>query len=508
MNERSGIIGQEDTTIMHKPHSRSAAYYPCLIPKPASFLQSAEAFTILPSTKILIPNDHPEVTSIGDLLSAYLQEICGYKVLVSDDNPDQGTGNIQLTLGGDPGLGEEAYELSITADSILLRAAYPAGLFYAIQTLRQLLPAHPSTTLSLPAVSIRDTPRFHWRGAMLDVARHFFGVADVKHYIDLIAHYKMNRLHLHLSDDQGWRIEIKSWPRLTEVGGKTQVGGGLAGGGHYTQEQYKEIVEYARSRYVVIVPEIDTPGHTNAALASYAELNSSEEAPALYEGTEVGFSTLWINSEITYQFLDDVIRELAALTPTPYIHIGGDEARSTPDEDYRRFIKRFQEIVVSHGKTAVGWGEIGEAELLPGTIAQLWIDTGYKEAKNQGAKIILSPATKIYLDMKYDPSTPIGLDWAALIPVKDAYDWEPSHFMDGLEEADILGLEAPLWTETVLTMKDIEYLTFPRLLGVAELAWSPKGQNWEEYRQRLAAQGQFMEAMGINFYRSPDVDWE
>ena len=341
---------------------------------------------------------------------------------------------------------------------------------------------------------------------MLDVSRHFFGVDDVKRYIDLISHYKMNRLHLHLSDDQGWRIEIKSWPRLTEIGGSTQVGGGQ--GGYYTQEQYKEIVEYARSRYVTIVPEIDTPGHTNAALASYAELNSSEEAPALYTDTQVGFSSLWINSEITYKFLDDVIRELAALTPTPYIHIGGDEARSTPEEDYKKFIKRIQEIVVAHGKTSIGWSEIGEAELLPGTIAQIWIPAGYENARRQGAKIILSPANKIYLDMKYDVSTPLGLDWAGLVSVKDSYDWEPDSFMEGLEESDILGLEAPLWTETVQTMKDIEYMTFPRIPGVAELAWSPKGESWDEYRQRLATHGKRMEAMGINFFKSPDVDWE
>jgi hexosaminidase len=341
---------------------------------------------------------------------------------------------------------------------------------------------------------------------MLDVARHFFGVEEVKRFLDLISHYKLNRLHLHLSDDQGWRIEIKSWPRLTKVGGSTQVGG--SGGGYYTQEEYKEIVEYARSRYVTMVPEIDTPGHTNAALASYAELNSSEEAPALYEGTQVGFSTLWINSEITYRFLDDVIRELAALTPTPYIHIGGDEARSTPEADYKNFIKRMQEIVISHGKIAVGWNEIGEAELLPGTIVQQWAGAGTQEAKRQGAKIILSPANKVYLDMKYDASTPLGLDWAGLVSVKDSYDWEPGSFLEGLEESDIVGLEAPLWTETVLTMKDIEFMTFPRILGVAELAWSPQGQNWEEYRRRLAAHGKCMEALGINFFKSPDVDWE
>lgn len=415
-------------------------------------------------------------------------------------------GSIHLVLNSDEGLGEEGYELSISTDTVRVSAKCPAGLFYGIQTFRQLLPIPQAGSVSLPAVSIRDTPRFAWRGAMLDVARHFFGVEDVKRYIDLIAHYKMNRLHLHLTDDQGWRIEIQSWPRLAEIGGSTQVGGGESG--YYTQEQYKEIVEYAHSRYIIIVPEVDTPGHTNAALASYAELNSSEEAPALYEGTQVGFSTLWINSEITYHFLDDVIGELAALTPTPYIHIGGDEARSTPEEDYKKFIRRMQEIVVSHGKTPIGWSEIGEAELLPGTIAQAWFGTGYQGAIRQGAKIILSPANKTYLDMKYDASSPLGLDWAGLIGVKDSYDWEPGNYLNELEESYILGIEAPLWTETVLTMKDIEYMAFPRIIGLAELAWSPKGQSWEEYRQRLAAHGERMGAMGVNFYKSPDVDWE
>jgi hexosaminidase len=419
---------------------------------------------------------------------------------------DPSHGAIYLSLNMDENLGEEGYELSITRDSVKLTASCPAGLFYGIQTLRQMLPIHSSETVSLPAVSIHDTPRFEWRGAMLDVSRHFFGVEDVKRFIDLISHYKLNRLHLHLSDDQGWRIEIKSWPRLTEVGGSTQVGGGK--GGYFTQEQYKEIVEYAHSRYVMIVPEIDTPGHTNAALASYAELNSSEEAPALYTDTRVGFSSLWINSEITYQFLDDVIREISALTPGPYIHIGGDEARSTSEEDYKYFIKRIQEIVAAQSKTAVGWSEIGEAALLPGTIAQIWIPTGFESAKRQGAKMILSPASKIYLDMKYEASSPLGLDWAGLVSVKDSYDWEPGSYMEGLEESQILGIEAPLWTETVQTMKDIEYLTFPRLLGVAELAWSPKGQTWDEYRQRLAAHGSRMEAMGINFFKSSDMDWE
>ena len=487
---------------MHNPQDCFA----CLIPKPATIFASAGEFMVSSKTRIFGPKENSEIASIANLLSGYLQQVSSYEVAVVEENNDQNLGNIQLSLTEEGSLGEEGYELSVTTESIRLQAKCPAGLFYGVQTLRQFLSPGHTATVSLPALSIRDTPRFSWRGAMLDVARHFFGVDDVKRYIDLISHYKMNRLHLHLSDDQGWRIEIKSWPRLTKVGGSTQVGGN--GGGYYTQEQYKEIVDYARSRYVTIVPEIDTPGHTNAALASYAELNSSEEASRLYTDTQVGFSTLWINNEITYKFLDDVIGEIAAITPTPYIHIGGDEARSTPEEEYRYFIRRVQEIVNSHGKIAVGWSEIGEAELLPGTIAQIWIPAGYENARRQGAKIILSPASKVYLDMKYEVSSPLGLDWAGLIPVKDSYDWEPASYMEGLEENDILGLEAPLWTETIVTMRDIEYMAFPRLPGIAELAWSPKRQGWEEYSQRLAVHGHHMQALGINFFKSPDVDWK
>jgi hexosaminidase len=475
-----------------------------LIPFPTSIIPSTGSFVVSNTTEISI-EPSGELEALGNYLAEQMGEATGIRNVINSASEDQKVGSIQLALDGDTDLGEEGYELSISTNAIKLSANHFAGLFYGIQTLRQLLPTQHIQNVSLPAVSIRDTPRFRWRGAMLDVARHFFGVEDIKRYIDLIAHYKMNRLHLHLTDDQGWRIEVKSWPKLTEIGGKTQVNGG--GGGYYTQEQYTEIVDYARSRYVTIVPEIDTPGHTNAALASYPELNSSEEAPALYEGTQVGFSTLWINSEITYQFLDDVIRELAAITPTPYIHIGGDEARSTPEEDYKKFIRRLQEIVISHGKTPIGWSEIGEAEILPGTIAQAWYGTGYQGAKRQGAKIILSPANKTYLDMKYDNASPLGLDWAALISVKDSYDWEPGSYMDGLEESDILGIEAPLWSETLSTMNDVEYMAFPRIIGLAELAWSSKGQSWDEYKHRLAAHSRYMESMGINFFRSPDVEW-
>jgi hexosaminidase len=240
---------------MHNPQERFVR----LIPQPASIFESEGNFIVSANTKIFIQKEKEGITSIANLLSTYLQQISGYPLAIAEHS-DRNQGNIHLSLNGDTSLGEEGYELLITTDSVQLSASCPAGLFYGAQTLRQLLPTHPSSTVILPVISIHDIPRFEWRGAMLDVSRHFFGVDDVKRYIDLISHYKINRLHLHLSDDQGWRIEIKSWPRLTEVGGSTQVGGGK--GGYYTQEQYKEIVEYASTRYVTIVPEIDTPGHT------------------------------------------------------------------------------------------------------------------------------------------------------------------------------------------------------------------------------------------------------
>jgi len=368
-------------------------------------------------------------------------------------------------------------------------------------------PAEEAGEYQLATGRIRDYPRFGWRGMMLDVARHFFGVEEVKRLIDLMALYKLNRLHLHLADDQGWRIAIESWPNLAAHGGSTEVGGGP--GGFYSQAEYAEIVGYAASRYIVVVPEIDMPGHTNAALASYAELNCDGVARPLYTGTEVGFSSLCIGKEITLRFVDDVVREIAALTPGPYFHIGGDEALATKSEDYVDFIERVQAIVQSYGKQVVGTEEIGQADLLPTSIAQHWATDQIQKAAQQRIKIVMSPATRIYLDMKYDDSTPLGLTWAGTVEVRDAYNWDPATQVEGVAEGDVLGVEALLWTETVETMDDIEFMTFPRLAGLAEIGWSPAaGRSWEEYRMRLGAHGGRWEAMGVDFYRSGQVPWK
>ncbi len=295
---------------------------------------------------------------------------------------------------------------------------------------------------------------------------------------------------------------------MAEYGGSTQVGGG--GGGHYTQEEYTDLVQYAQDRFITIVPEIDMPGHTNAALTSYPELNCSGKAAELYTGIEVGFSTLCTDSEVTYQFVDDVIRELAALTPGPYIHIGGDESLATPMEDYIPFVNRAQAIVLKHGKQVFGWDEIANAELVENAVVQYWAEAeNAVKAIEQGGKVIMSPATKTYLDMQYDSTTELGLHWAAYIEVDSAYIWEPTEMVEGVDREHILGVEAPLWSETVTNMDEIEYMAFPRLIGIAEIAWTPPAdRQWEDYRTRLGRHAPYLKALEIDYYASDLVDWE
>jgi hexosaminidase len=396
-----------------------------------------------------------------------------------------------------------------------IRAQSPAGLFHGVQTLRQLLPtaverrsAQPGPWV-VPGGRIVDYPRFGYRGVMLDVARHFFPVATVKRYIDQMALYKVNYFHLHLTDDQGWRIMIDSWPRLATYGGSTQVGGGP--GGYYTKAQYQEIVAYAADRHITVVPEVDMPGHTNAALASYAELNCNGDAPPLYTGTSVGFSSLCVSKEITYRFVEDVIREIAALTPGPYFHIGGDETNNS-DADYRAFMNRVQPLVAKYGKKTMGWHEFAKTTTDTSAVPQYWgrgtSNEDVKAAASRGNKVLMSPAEKAYMDLQYTPSTPLGLSWAGRIEVRDAYDWNPGAYLSGVAESSVLGVEAPLWGETTVTQTDLDYMTFPRLPAYAELGWSPwSTHDWESFRVRLAAQGPRWTNLGIGFYRSPQVSW-
>jgi len=498
-----------------------------VIPKPASVVATGGTFSLSAGSGIYVEPATDEIKAIGQYLADHINPATGYALKVQAANGAPARGSIYLSLSGaDPAQGAEGYQLTITPELVRLAANQPAGLFYGVQTIRQLLPPAIDSSAVQPGPwimgtgTISDFPRFAWRGAMLDVARHFFSIADVTRYIDLLAYYKINRLHLHLSDDQGWRIQIKAWPNLTVMGGGLEVGG--TPGGFYSQADYSTIVNYARSRYITVIPEIDMPGHINAALASYPELTCDGVAPDLYTGTSSPGVSLCVSKDITYTFLENVIGELAAITPGPYIHIGGDEAQGTSTPDYINFMNRVQSIVTASGKQAIGWEEITQSQLLPGTIAQHWnLPTGpYTSTEQQavqqdllqavqhGTKVIMSPADKAYLDMKYQDATALGLNWAGDINVETAYNWDPASLVSGISENDILGVEAPLWSETLNNINDLEYMAFPRILGIAEIGWTPQaGRDWNGYMARLAAQGPRLKALGVNFYASPEINW-
>jgi hexosaminidase len=491
-------------------HSRMAM----LLPAPVTaYPAPTEDFTVTASTTV-----HAEgpAAPVGDYLAELLRPPTGYPLPVkSGPAPD---GAIALRLDPADGHHPSGYRLSVTRRSVTLASASPAGLFAGVQTLRQLLPAEVdgselhSGPWTVAGGEIRDHPRFTHRGAMLDVSRHFFTIAEVKRFLDQIARYKINVLHLHLTDDQSWRIEIRSWPRLATYGGSTQVGGGP--GGYYTQREYRDLVAYAASRHVTVIPEIDVPGHTTAALASYPELNPDGVAPPLFtgRGSAIGFSSLCTDKEITYRFVDDVLREVAALTPGDYLHLGTDETHATPEEQCLAFLDRVLPMVARHGKKVIGWHEILKARPPVSVVPQYWgSDTSahlIAEAAARGNRVVLSPADKVYLDMKYDLTTPIGYKWAGCIEVANIYDWNPGSYLEGVPEAAVHGIEAPLWSETLTSYADVEYMAFPRLAALAELAWSPwSTHDWDGFARRLAAQGPRWAAQRVNFCRSPQIAW-
>ena len=498
-----------------------------IIPVPASVVPDSGApFTLTAATVIVVPSGAGQAGRAGAALATLLRPATGFVIpVVAADNGAAPRGAIVLRLDSAARFGAEGYDLVVAADSVRITAAAPAGLFYGVQTLRQLFPAgieaeqfaiRAAVPWSVPAGRVVDRPRFAYRGAMLDVARHFFTVDEVKQFIEVLALYKLNTLHLHLTDDQGWRIEIRKWPRLTEVGGRSEVAG--RAGGYYTQGDYAEIVRYAAERFVTVVPEIDMPAHTQAAIVAYPELGCGRAipdtslnvpVPGLYAGIQVGFSALCHEKETTYGFVDDVVRELAAMTPGRYLHLGGDEVAVLTHEQYATFVERVQDIVAKYGKTMIGWDEIGRARLSPGTVAQMWRADTSMAAARQGAKLILSPATKAYLDMKYTPATELGHRWAAFINLQTSYEWDPVAHFPRVTEAGVLGVEAALWTETVRNLGAAEYLVLPRLPAIAELGWSPATtHDWERFRTRIAAHAPRWRLLGINYYPSPEVLWQ
>ncbi|GGO17784.1 beta-N-acetylhexosaminidase [Micromonospora parathelypteridis] len=487
-----------------------------VVPAPRQVQPDPTEAWVLAAEAVIVASADPAALAVAAQLAELLRPATGYPLPVTDATTPDPAGGIALVLDETADLGTEGYRLDITTNGVRVTAVTATGLFYGVQTLRQLLPPAIESPVpvtehwALPGGTITDAPRFPYRGAMLDVARHFFAVEDVLRVIEHLARYKLNHLHLHLTDDQGWRIAVDSWPKLTGVGATTEVGGGP--GGHYTKADYRRIVSYATARHITVVPEIDLPGHTNSALVAYPELAPDKIAPPPYTGTEVGFSYVDPADERTYEFVADVLGEVAALTPGPWLHIGGDEAFKVKGEVYTGFVERAQRIVAGLGKTVVGWHQLAPAGHEDGRVLQWWGTNGEDpttaDAVRRGARLILSPGNHAYLDMKYASDTPIGHDWAGLIDVRKAYDWDPGTHLTNVPGEAVLGVEAPLWTESVTSLADIELLLLPRLPAIAELGWSPREtHDWADFRDRLAAHGPRWATAGTTFHRAPEIPW-
>lgn len=521
-----GVAATTIDTATAQPAAPAGARTPSaaerVVPTPVSLTElSGAPFTLQPVTTIHVdPAAAQGAWAVGTDLARLLRPATGYRIRVVRSRGTGAHDEIDLNAGGPRRLGSEGYQLTVRRHAVTVTARSAAGFFHGVQTLRQLLPAQIESPMrqhvewTAPAVRITDYPRFPIRAAMLDVSRHFFTVAEVKKYIDDLAPYKLNTLELHLSDDQGWRLFIKGWPRLATYGGALEVGG--TPGGYYTQQQYTGIVRYAAAHFMTVVPEFDFPSHSNAALASYAKLNCDGKAPPRYTGTDVGFSSVCVPKAITYRFLDDVVRQVAALTPGPYLSLGGDEAHSTSQADYDTFMKKAVAIVGKYGKKLWGWHQTAAADVPRGSVAAYWGTAGSaadealaREAVAKGERLVMAPADHAYLDMQYAPDFPYGLHWAGYVSVTDSYAWDPGTLVPGVSAADVSGVLAPIWSETLKNIDEVELMAFPRVVGIAEIGWSPRStHDFQAYRVRLAAQAERWTLGGVNFYRAPDVPWD
>ncbi|RMF14232.1 MAG: beta-N-acetylhexosaminidase [Candidatus Dadabacteria bacterium] len=410
-------------------------------------------------------------------------------------------------VAADEDLDAGAYRLRVDPGSIVVSCNDDDGCSAALATLRQLLgPPAAIGEVVVAAVEIDDVPRFAWRGVMIDVARHFIPLDDLLRWLDVFALHKLNRLHLHLTDDQGWRIEIRARPSLTQIGGSTAVGGGPSG--FYTQNEYAQLVSAAAARGIVVVPEIDMPGHIHAALASMPELNCDGIAPEPFTGTTVGFSSLCLDKAETWAFVEDVVGEIAALTPGPFLHIGGDEAHEVEAADYAAFITRAQQIVARNGKRMIGWEEVAAAPVSGATVVQQWLGLSNADELPPGAEVILSPVLHAYLDARQDAASDLGALYNGITDLRRAYAWDPEQIISGLDPARILGVEAPLWTEYVPDAAVAEQQIWPRLIALAEVAWTgQERRDYADFVTRLAAQQPWLDAANIHFFRSEEMPW-
>jgi hexosaminidase len=500
--------------------------YP-VIPWPRSLEAREGAF--VPKAGLTISVSDPvnaDLVRLAELLRGYLKELAGVNATVGPG------GGISVALRPDAPEGAEAYRLDIAPERIEVSARDARGVFYGIQTLRQLVAASPK---AVPAARIDDAPRFGYRGLHLDVGRHFFPVEFIKRYIDLLASFKLNTFHWHLTEDQGWRLEIKKYPKLTEVGAwrtETIVGHARRGpkgydgtrhGGFYTQDQARDVVTYAKERGVTVLPEIEMPGHSLAALAAYPE---HANVPGPFEvRTTWGISDeVFSPRDATFTFLENVLREVMDIFPSEYIHIGGDEApkkrwkesaeaqgiikkEKLADEDALQswFVQRIERFLNANGRRLIGWDEILEGGLAPNATVMSWRGTaGGIAAAKQGHDVVMAPQADLYFDhYQADPEhEPLAI--GGMTPIEDTYAYEPiAAELSGGEAKHVLGPEACVWTEYMPTGDEVEYMAYPRVLALAEIAWSPReARDWPSFEKRLPAGLRFLDRLGVK-YRKP-----
>ena len=489
--EKTFVVHVEDISIIPKPSELNFGTSVIDFPVVNIVCFNAEAKESAEWLSVLLKKANLEVqTAQGDS--------CGTWNLLTDDSLKNELGN-------------EGYILEINHEGVFLKAATEAGLFYAIQSLRQILPASLENDqfkhkkLQLPHLYIKDIPKYSWRGTMVDIARSFFGLEYLKSHVDRMAFYKMNRLHLHLTDDQGWRIEIKSKPELTNIGSKGAVIDGNSG--FLSQEEYIELQTYAAARNIIIIPEIDMPGHIYSALLAYPELNCDEFSnleprmatpPEFFSGTKVGWSKLCLTKPEIYDFVSTVIGEMASITTGPWIHIGGDEIK---DDLYETFVVKADSIVQKYGKTSIGWEEVTKAPISSSLISQQW----HGNVKSVvDVQVIESICTSFYFDHGNIPGQENTNNWCKKtgVSLEEVYGFSS-------ENQNVLGLEAPVWTEFVFDEDTLDNRFWPRTIAVAEIAWnSDESRNYTEFIGRLSMHEERLKRMGINYFPAEELNWK
>lgn len=512
---------------------KEANYQIIPLPQEISVMDQAAPFILSNGTKIMYPEGNEKMQKNAEFLASYIKDLTGKSLAVQAGTDGKG---IILQLGGNAE-NPEGYQLKVTSDQVVISGPTEAGVFYGIQTLRKSIPVAQGVDIALPAVEINDYPRFSYRGAMLDVSRHFFPVDSVKRFIDMLALHNINRFHWHLSEDQGWRIEIKSRPELTEIGSKraeTVIGhnsgkyDGKPYGGFFTQEEAKEIVAYAAERHITVIPEIDMPGHMQAALAAYPNLGCTGGPYEVWKIWGVSEDVLCAGNDETLKFIEDVLGEIIQIFPSEYIHVGGDECpkvrwekcpkcqarikalglksdkNHSKEERLQSFvINHIEKFLNDHGRQIIGWDEILEGGLAPNATVMSWRgESGGIEAAKQKHDVIMTPNTYLYFDYyqaKDTENEPFGI--GGYLPIERVYSYEPMPASLTPEEQQyIKGVQANLWTEYIATFSHAQYMVLPRWAALCEVQWStPDKKNYEDFLSRLPRLIKWYDAEGYNY---------